>query len=502
MQMSNAAGTRARGASTQRTQGRRPTSPRVAARSSQRRFAVSAPASSPRSTHSSVWQSLDALDVSSSWIAATGGTSKYQQRPVRGGRPSSARDGSRAADGRRAAGERGGRAFAGLVDLDDLDLPFALNDPLDDQPRGYGRVSDGAFAAERPRGEGSTAETASRLSSGRPQRYRRPVRSRVADKDSNPEELYEEELRAEERGAGMAQSQAVAEGSVERASGVRSYGRGHTGYSTTLRLASFDDCAREPERSPDSLMNVYNRRPVHDAYNPSDDDDEQDAPVPTWLGHADGRDSSPSGRARPLERVQQGVRAASASWHRTLPRIVDGRTEDSETRETGRPPLRVIAGGRQRDDIAGDQGLPLEGGINTWAKAVERGAHPRAARMLSLSVVVAVLLLVAFITLLPVGRTYYQNYRHEQNMQAEAAALEERNATIQEQVDYLNTAQGVEDSARAQFGYVLPGEDSAIVTDAGDVSTTSKLPASIKPGSVQAQKTWYTDILDALFQVE
>lgn len=138
------------------------------------------------------------------------------------------------------------------------------------------------------------------------------------------------------------------------------------------------------------------------------------------------------------------------------------------------------------------------GGRSTKA-GVEK--KPKSFNFISGMVVTVALVLIACFALYPVGQNYYKSYRAGQRIQAEYQAVSDRNSTIQDEITYLNTDTGVEDSARSQFGYVMPGENAVSVTDAGSTSNMTTLPTQIKSGSVRAPDTWYTKILDKVFQV-
>ena len=54
---------------------------------------------------------------------------------------------------------------------------------------------------------------------------------------------------------------------------------------------------------------------------------------------------------------------------------------------------------------------------------------------------------------------------------AELAALELANTTLQRDVDRLNTTEGIEDAARDELGYVIPGEERVGIVDAAPLPT-------------------------------
>lgn len=127
--------------------------------------------------------------------------------------------------------------------------------------------------------------------------------------------------------------------------------------------------------------------------------------------------------------------------------------------------------------------------------------HKHSFESVARTVVILALVFIACFAIYPVAQNYYKSTRNEAKLQAEYQAVSNRNAAIQQEIDYLSTNQGVEDSARSQFGYVMPGENAVTVSDVGNVTSSTALPTSVKTGSVKAPDTWYTKILDVIFQV-
>lgn len=118
------------------------------------------------------------------------------------------------------------------------------------------------------------------------------------------------------------------------------------------------------------------------------------------------------------------------------------------------------------------------------------------------SIAVAACLVFSCIFLYPTARQYYVTVRQHDQLQAEYAALQQRNEVIKSEVDSLSTDAGIEDRARREFGWVKEGENAVTVygIDApGDESAYNK---AITPGSVEAPETWYSPILDVVFGVE
>lgn len=114
----------------------------------------------------------------------------------------------------------------------------------------------------------------------------------------------------------------------------------------------------------------------------------------------------------------------------------------------------------------------------------------------------AAVLVVICIVLYPVGKDYYTSLRNEQSLEAELAAVEERNSQIESQNEALNTDEGVENQARSELGWVKKGEKSVSISNAGeDTDTATTLPSQVEEGSGKAPNTWYYTILDAVFGV-
>ena len=117
-------------------------------------------------------------------------------------------------------------------------------------------------------------------------------------------------------------------------------------------------------------------------------------------------------------------------------------------------------------------------------------------------IAVACCILFATVMLYQPLSDYYIESRHLQQLEAEYSALEEQNASLQSEVDYLNTNEGLEDYARYKLGYVRADEqiatveniDSPTINDSSD-SVTYTIPS----GSISAPDTWYSGVLDVVF---
>lgn len=98
---------------------------------------------------------------------------------------------------------------------------------------------------------------------------------------------------------------------------------------------------------------------------------------------------------------------------------------------------------------------------------------------------------------------YYDESRQLQQLEAEYSALEEQNASLKSEIDYLNTDAGLEDYARYKLGYIRADEQTATVENIEPSSkvndTSGSISYSIPAGSVPAPDTWYSGVLDFIF---
>jgi cell division protein FtsB len=119
-------------------------------------------------------------------------------------------------------------------------------------------------------------------------------------------------------------------------------------------------------------------------------------------------------------------------------------------------------------------------------------------------VTVAVILCfaVAAFILYPVTHEFYMAKRQNDRLNAEYQAVLERNEKIQEEIDQLDTPEGVADRAREKFGWVQEGEQAVNITGLPILDSTTELPEVVLPGSVDAEGDWLTVFLDEFFGVE
>lgn len=116
--------------------------------------------------------------------------------------------------------------------------------------------------------------------------------------------------------------------------------------------------------------------------------------------------------------------------------------------------------------------------------------------------IAAAVVVLAIVLVYPVGRDFYKTMRTEQRLQAQLEAVSERNAAVQAENDALQTEEGIENQARAEYGWVREDENSVVVTNQeGTVDNASRLPDHLDIDSVHAPETWYYNIFDTIFFV-
>lgn len=118
----------------------------------------------------------------------------------------------------------------------------------------------------------------------------------------------------------------------------------------------------------------------------------------------------------------------------------------------------------------------------------------------------AICLVMVFAFLYAPAQHYYQAQRENDRLQAEYAAVEQRNNALDAQNESLGSDAGMEDVIRQKYGYIVEGEETARVTGLSDEARTSVpgegVYASVLSSTVKAPEYWYTPFLDALFGVK
>ena len=101
--------------------------------------------------------------------------------------------------------------------------------------------------------------------------------------------------------------------------------------------------------------------------------------------------------------------------------------------------------------------------------------------------------------LYPVAKDYFEVHYAVAQLEAEYDAVSQRNDTIEKQIQWLQTDEGVEYRAREAYGWVKEGESVLNVTNADSTSTSTVLPTAIPTGSVQAESTWVDNLVKKVF---
>lgn len=102
--------------------------------------------------------------------------------------------------------------------------------------------------------------------------------------------------------------------------------------------------------------------------------------------------------------------------------------------------------------------------------------------------------------LYPSAQQYYTAVRDEAKAQAQLDALQEQNEELQQRISWLSTAEGVEDEARSDYGWVQDGEVAVHVSGlSGDSESETEDPSAASASNIEAPDTWYSGVLDSVF---
>lgn len=103
------------------------------------------------------------------------------------------------------------------------------------------------------------------------------------------------------------------------------------------------------------------------------------------------------------------------------------------------------------------------------------------------------------------AQQYYQATREHDRLAAEYAFIEQRNDAIDAQNVALASNAGMEDAVRQKYGYVVQGDETAVVTGLSDSAAnghaSDNVEANVLGSAVKAPEAWYTPYLDAFFGV-
>lgn len=216
----------------------------------------------------------------------------------------------------------------------------------------------------------------------------------------------------------------------------------------------------------------------------------------------------------------EDAKRASSRYTSGRPRVSgDSRVRASEqprnARETAPRPKAQEAGARVKPDrqpeLRARAGRADAAAARTTRTGVARGTVRFALRnkvnaLLQRPVLVTLctffaLVLAVGVFLYPTARTYYQAYREYDKVQAEFTAVVDRNTALAEEIEFLQTDEGIRQEARERLGWVERGENAVIVYGL-DRDSASDVNADVVSGSVAGTDTWYFRVLDVIFGVK
>jgi cell division protein FtsB len=116
----------------------------------------------------------------------------------------------------------------------------------------------------------------------------------------------------------------------------------------------------------------------------------------------------------------------------------------------------------------------------------------------AIPVVIVAAILLAIIMLFGPVRTYYAAWRDAGRLSAEYEALSQQNTELMEQLDRLQSIEGIEDEARRR-GYAYPDEEVLVVDGLEEekLADPAKVDAAVE--AFEENQPWYVGFLDNLF---
>ena len=272
-----------------------------------------------------------------------------------------------------------------------------------------------------------------------------------------------------------------------------------------------------PIGGPDVQAGAPNTSSALPAWSSYEIDDDPDHPRPSARRRKGSIASVPEGPIVFASESAQATPAAEAArprWRLRAHRKTDEdleqeaaeQAEGAETGEAGGNEAEVAEA--QAEGAAGRKARKKQ--RKARAKAARAGRKPAARRALDPEAVwragivaltsVAAVLTTVVMLYFP-AQSVYLNMRENERLTDELDRNLSRNEQMQERVDTLQTAEGVQDEARRVFGLVLPGESSVTVVGVDYDEPSNAVPLEIPRGSGENTDTWATDLLDRVFGV-
>jgi cell division protein FtsB len=125
----------------------------------------------------------------------------------------------------------------------------------------------------------------------------------------------------------------------------------------------------------------------------------------------------------------------------------------------------------------------------------------RAPRQITVrTLVLFVVILMAFIVLAPTLRAYITQQERHRELSAQIVAAEQRNAELTESVEQWNDDAYVQARARDRLGFVMPGETPYRVVDPETITGEEPAPDPAENGPVSVPPTgpWYLTVWDSV----
>lgn len=211
------------------------------------------------------------------------------------------------------------------------------------------------------------------------------------------------------------------------------------------------------------------------------------------------RKSAREERSKRKRRADEAEKQPAEGFARSARHRSAGHSDRHSEKETGE---RVTKRRASREQVDEERKLERE------ASKPKEGFHPVKAALeifgsmgLGYRIVTCIVafILIVGVVLYPIGCTYYQAMRQQQQLQAVLDAVNERNDHIDNENKQLETDEGIENQARQEYGWVKDGENATVVTN-GDDGSGSDMPSQVDETKIEPPHTWYYDILDVIFQ--
>lgn len=134
----------------------------------------------------------------------------------------------------------------------------------------------------------------------------------------------------------------------------------------------------------------------------------------------------------------------------------------------------------------------------TWLESVSERLSE--VRLFSLPILMIAGLVVALAVVIVMGpvRTYYAAWRDEGILDAQYEVVAAQYEQLTDEVDRLQTREGVEEAARER-GYVYPDEEALVVTGLEEEESAEDVLLEEAVAEHEASQPWYVRMLDALF---